>query len=345
MNILIVRFRQIGDALLSTVIMNTLRQNFPDATIDFVLNERIAPLFQGHPSIDHVITFSEEERHHALRYVRKVWNIVHRTRYDVIIDMRSTLNTVLFALFSPGTPYRIGLKKAYTLLLFNYRKQPDGSENMIDQNLSLLRPLERLRPIVPCRQFTLAITDKERNDFRDYMQACGADLRRPLLLIGVTAKIQDKCWSEDRMTWVLRQLLNEFPQAQLIFNYAPGEEEKRARAIWENLQRDPRILIDLKASSMRELYAMAHYIKLYFGNEGGARHVVHAAGVPSFVVMAPGNQKHRWLPQNEVYAGGIEVGDVVPESQLATMTRRQQYDAITQERVWEQLREVCRRFL
>ena len=44
MKILVVRFRQMGDAILATPLLSTLRANYPDAQIDFVLNERIAPL-------------------------------------------------------------------------------------------------------------------------------------------------------------------------------------------------------------------------------------------------------------------------------------------------------------
>ena len=47
MKILVIRFRQMGDAILATPLLSTLRANFPDAQIDFVLNERIAPLFKG----------------------------------------------------------------------------------------------------------------------------------------------------------------------------------------------------------------------------------------------------------------------------------------------------------
>ena len=60
MNILVIRFRQMGDAILATSLLNTLRHNFPEAQIHFVLNEKIAPLFQGHPSIDRIITFADE---------------------------------------------------------------------------------------------------------------------------------------------------------------------------------------------------------------------------------------------------------------------------------------------
>ena len=51
MKILVIRFRQMGDAILTTPLLSTLRKNFPEAEIDYILNERIAPLFEGHPAI------------------------------------------------------------------------------------------------------------------------------------------------------------------------------------------------------------------------------------------------------------------------------------------------------
>ncbi|MCF2672748.1 glycosyltransferase family 9 protein, partial [Fusobacterium varium] len=42
MKILIIRFKQIGDAVLSSVICNTLKKSFPEAEIDYVVYEHIA---------------------------------------------------------------------------------------------------------------------------------------------------------------------------------------------------------------------------------------------------------------------------------------------------------------
>ena len=166
--VLVVRFRQMGDAVLATPMLDTLRRNYPKAQIDFVLNERIAPLFAGHPAISRIITFTDDERHSPLRYIRKVWQVVHQTHYDVIIDMRSTMNTMLFALFSLSTPCRIGIRKPYTQLVFNHRFEGcKDDESMIDHNLLLLSPLGQLQP---AHHLSLHITQQERDDFRQYMQ-------------------------------------------------------------------------------------------------------------------------------------------------------------------------------
>ena len=340
MNILVIRFRQMGDAILATSLLNTLRHNFPEAQIHFVLNEKIAPLFQGHPSIDRIITFADEERHHFVHYLKRVWQIVHQTHYDIIIDMRSTPNTMLFARFSPHTPYRIGVKKSYTRLAFNHLIPPCGNKSMVEHDVNFATPLNAIRPIQPVKEFTLHITDEEKHAFGTYLQEQGLDLSKPIMLANVTAKLASKVWDEDRMVWVLHQFMQTYPHYQIIFNYAPGAEEENARRVYEKLGRPSQVFIDVQARSSRQLVAMGYFITLFFGNEGGARHIMHAARCPSFVICAPGNSKTVWLPQTSVPAQGISPADFATSKELAKMSREEQYALITKEAVWGKLKEV-----
>ena len=332
MKILVIRFRQMGDAILATPLLSTLKQTFPDAEIDFVLNERIAPLFEGHPALSHIISFTDKERHGFFSYINKVWRTVHHgARYDAIIDMRSTVNTMLFALFSPFTKYRIGIRKPYTWGIFNYRFEAcEDNESMIDHNLKLATPLTQQftstststsTPLTP--HLSLSITEQERQDFRQYMAAQGIDFSRPVMLVGVTAKLAHKTWPEDRMTQVLHLFIETSPQWQLIFNYAPGQEAENARRIYSNLSSTSNIFLNIEAKSPRQLAAMAANCTAYFGNEGGARHIVHAMGKPSLVICSPFASKTTWLPQNtDVLALGIDA---------------ESYDLITVDKVWSEL--------
>lgn len=345
MNILVIRFRQMGDAILATSLLNTLRHNFPEAQIHFVLNEKIAPLFQGHPSIDRIITFTDDERHHFVHYLKRVWQIVHHTHYDVIIDMRSTTNTMLFALFSHGSPFRIGIRKGYTRPAYNHPIPPCGDKSMVEHNVGLSSPLNAIRTILPVKEFTLHITDDEKQSFGSYMQRQGIDIAKPILLANVTAKLASKVWNEDRMVWVLDKFIRHYPDFQIIFNYAPGQEEENARRVFDKLGKPRQVFIDVQARTSRELVAMASYATLFFGNEGGARHIAQAVGCPSFVICAPGNSKSVWLPQNAVLAEGISPADMATADELATMSREQQYNLITKEIVWEHLNNITSRLL
>ena len=332
MKILVVRFRQMGDAILATPLLSTLRKNFPDAKIDFVLNERIAPLYEGHPAISRVITFTDDERHSFFTYIRKVWRIVHQTRYDAIIDMRSTVNTMLFALFSLRSKWRIGIRKPYTWGIFNHRFEGcEDNESMIDHNLKLSLPLQGQGGWMEDRNLSLSITEKEKQDFRSYMEQQGIDFSRPVMLIGVTAKLEHKTWSEDRMTETLRRFIAFYPDIQLIFNYAPGQEAENARRIYEQLGCPPNVMMNVEAKSPRQLAAMAANCTAYFGNEGGARHIVHAMGRPSLVICSPGASKTTWLPQDtDILAIGIDAVN---------------YDLITVDKVWPELQRFCETIL
>lgn len=332
-----------GDAILATSLLNTLRHNFPDAQIHFVLNERIAPLFKGHPSIDRCITFTDDERHHSLTYIRKVWHIVHETHYDVIIDMRSTMNTMLFAILSPSSTYRIGVDKGYTKIAFNHTIGPCGDKySMVEYDTRYALPLQTIRPIEPVYTFTLKITEEEKQDFGAYLTSQGINLNRPVMLANVTAKLASKVWMEDRMVWVLNHFLNQNPDYQIIFNYAPGQEEENARRIYAQMGKPHQVFIDIQAHSSRELVAMAGYMTLFFGNEGGARHIAQAAGCPSLAICAPENSKRVWIPQTQVLAEGISPIDTlstnnISEETYRKMSREEKYGLLTQEFVWNRL--------
>lgn len=341
--ILVIRFRQMGDAILATPMLNTLRKNFPDADITFVLNDRIAPLFDGHPAISRTITFSDDERHSFLTYLKKAWYVVHDTRYDVIIDMRSTINTLPFTLFSLRSKYRIGIRKPYTYGIMNHRFEGcESHESMISHNLRLTEPLRGMidnSTWKEDRNLTLSITEKEKQDFYLYMQQQGIDFNRPIMLVGVTAKLPDKTWPEERMTEILRRFINTFPQWQLIFNYAPGREADNARRIYDTLQLPSHVFLNIAAKSPRQLAALAANCTAYFGNEGGARHIVHAMGRPSLVICSPNASKTTWLPQDtDILAQGIAASDVID---VTGLTREAQYNSITVDEVWKRLQAFC----
>lgn len=334
--ILIIRFRQIGDSILAAAMCSSLKQSFPDSEIHIVLNERIAPIFNNHPDIDKVITFSNEENKNFFKYIRKIINVVNATKYDVIIDMRSTIRTLLFSLFSLRTPIRIGKKKYYTFLL-NRRIEPaTGYSSMVQDNQKFIDSLRDICNIIRTHDFRLYVSKEEKEQFRNYMKNCGIDFNRPVILTGVTTKIIEKRWNPDYMKEIIKRLM-KIKDAQIIFNYAPGREEEECHRLYEELGRPENIKIGIKACSIRELMALVANSTFYFGNEGGTRHLVQALGIPSFAIFSPGAAKFKWLPKNSTPADGIDVTDVTSNEERQELSREAQYNLITPDLVWKRL--------
>ena len=166
--ILVIRFRQIGDSILAIALCSTLKRSFPTAEVHFVVNKNIAPLYEGHPDIDKIFTFDKNENKPFHVYIKKVWQVVHQNQYDVIIDMRSTIRTLLFSLFSLHTPFRIGRIKGYTRFLLNYPIDTYNKSlniDMVQRDLLLATPLETIAPITYTKEIKLYIKDTEKEEF------------------------------------------------------------------------------------------------------------------------------------------------------------------------------------
>lgn len=345
MNILIIRFRQIGDSVLGLGLCTTLKRTFPDAQIHYVLNKGIAPLYQYHPDVDRVITFDKEENASWRAYVKKVWKVVHDTKYDAIIDMRSTPRTLLFSLFSLHTPYRIGRKKWYAHGLLNYlvdTYKEESQASMLERNLWLAEPFEKVADVQYTDEFRLYTTKEEREKYQAYMESMGIDFSKPVMLVGVTTKLEHKCYPEDYMIEVLKAFMEKHPDWQLVFNYAPGKEEENARKIYHSLGCPEQVKIDLQANSLRALMLLCELSSFYFGNEGGARHIAQAMGTPSCAIFSPSAQKSMWLPINDISAVGISCEDVLSPEELGKLSPEECYRKITPELVLKVL-EGCLR--
>jgi heptosyltransferase-3 len=343
--ILVIRFRRVGDAVLGTSLCTSLRKTFPDAEIHYLLNTPIAPLYEGHPDVDKVITFDNRDDKHFFRYIRRVWAIVRANKYDVIIDMRSTVRTLLFSLFSPGTRFRIGTKKGYSFLALNHPvdNRGDKTSSMIEHNLAFLKPLEKIAPVNYCRDFRLYVTDTEKQHFHSYMEQAGVNFTKPVILAVVSARLQHKIWDKERMKQILQKIIDGY-DAQIIFNFVNAEREF-AINIHQEMANHSNIFTNIEANSLRDLCALSANCDFFFGNEGGARHLAQALDVPSFAIFPPKIAKKRWLPATSERFAGISPDDFCSKADQKNMTYEDRFALITVERVWAQLKPMLDHYM
>lgn len=344
--VLVIRFRRIGDAVLSTVICSTLRKNFPGAEIHYVVDAYMGDMFEQHPAIDRVITFSHGENCHFLSYLRKVKLLMQTEHYDVIVDTRATLKTLWFSLFSFSSKFRIGTWKYYNVFLHNYRvknQQRRDTRDEVARNLALLQPLEQLKPLEYISDFHLSVSERERADFRSYMEQQGIDFSRPVVVCAPLTRVIGKMWSKERMKEVLFRMIKQY-DAQLIFNYSK-DEKRAALLLCAEMQNDEHIFINIEADTLRKLGAMFTQVDFFFGNEGGPRHIAQAFHVPGFAIYPPNVDKDKWLPNASERYQGISPRDVAVDFELLKQSEEEQFAWITPDRVWERLQPMLDRFL
>ncbi len=81
-HILVVNMRRLGDVLLTTPLLRTLRRGFPKATVDILVFRGSERILQGNPDIDHALTLPERA---SLRETFATMRRVLR-KYDLVLS-------------------------------------------------------------------------------------------------------------------------------------------------------------------------------------------------------------------------------------------------------------------
>lgn len=342
--IIVLRFRRVGDAVLSSALCSSLRKTFPHAEIHYVLNAEIAPLFENHPDIDRVISFEKEEMKDWKVYLRKVCQIMRMGKYDLIVDTRATVKTLWFSLFCLSSPFRIGRKKPYNHFIHNYRPGTQIDDDEVGRTLCLLSPLEKEFKVQYVRDFSVYVTLDEKIFFRRLMQEKGIDFSKPVIVCAVTARLTYKVWKMEYMKRLLQRIIDNY-DVQLIFNYGGKEEENAAIRLQEEMGNAPCTFTNVKAGSLRELTAMLANSDFFFGNEGGPRHISQALDIPSFAIFPPGISKKKWLPNACNRFQGIEPEDVSDKARNEKLSYQEKFEFISVDEVWNRLQPMLNQFL
>ena len=95
--ILIVSLRRIGDLLLTTPVIRSVRRAWPEAQIDVLVFDGTAGIIAGNPDIDHILTMPQRPTAaESLRLIRRLWR-----SYDVAVSTQSGDRPTVFA-FAAG---------------------------------------------------------------------------------------------------------------------------------------------------------------------------------------------------------------------------------------------------
>ncbi len=150
---LIIQTAFLGDVVLATALIESLRQHFPEAKIDFLLRKGAEHLLQGHPHISKLYVWDKQQR--KLKNLWRIAREVRRARYTHTINTHRGATTGFVTALS-GAGERRGFSKnpfswCYTRKA-EHRFSKPGEEPVLhetDRNQRLISDLCGLAPAKP----------------------------------------------------------------------------------------------------------------------------------------------------------------------------------------------------
>ena len=108
MKFLIIQTAFIGDVILATSLVETLRRQFPQAKIDFLLRKGNEQLLVGHPALRNVLVW--EKKKAKYRSLFQVLFSIRKERYDLVVNCQRFAASGFLTAFS-GAKASVGFEK------------------------------------------------------------------------------------------------------------------------------------------------------------------------------------------------------------------------------------------
>lgn len=288
--VLIVRLRSIGDTVLTTPSLFALRRFLPDAQLDVLLEDWVAPVLDGSDLVDRVVTIPRESKTARARVAREL----RAARYDVVYNLHGGTTATLLTR-ATGANHRVGFEH-YQYARLHTDLAPSSLEiwqrpklHSVEQQLALIGWTGV--PVTDRPPTKLAVTDSALAAVSEKLRAARFDLDQggPFAVIHPAAAFETKRWAVEKFARVVEEVAARGLTPVVIV--AP-EEKQISEAV---TQASSARIISLRDLSLPEVTALSSRARLFIGNDSGIAHIAAAAGAPCVVIFGSSNTVH-WRP-------------------------------------------------
>src|ERR1700723_1145555 len=272
---LLVRLSSLGDVVHALPAASALRDAFPDARIDWVIDARWQRLLEGNPDINEAIAFDRKQAGALSSLIRKL----RAAQYTCAIDFQGLYKSALLALAS-GAPRRIGFQSSYAREglvagFYTDRLNPHGPHK-VDHNCTLV---EGAGAQLGLPRFPLAVRpDDEDLVARELNNRSITDF----YVLNPGGGWLSKCWPAERYGELHRKLAERHGWRAVV-TVGPGEENL-ARDLIHAAGDSAPIAIPL---ALGPLMAVLRRAKLMVSADTGPLHIASALGSPVVGLFGP----------------------------------------------------------
>ncbi|TSA22766.1 MAG: putative lipopolysaccharide heptosyltransferase III [Betaproteobacteria bacterium] len=317
--ILVIKFRHIGDVLLTAPLISTLKQGLPEVRVYAAVKEGTEAMLEGHPDLDTLFVLpvrraTESHLHFMWRSLRFLWQL-RRERIDLAINTTEGDRGILLA-WLIGARERWGIVKPGREKTWQARKLTrhfaplDGYTHTVIRNLALAAPLG----LPECREVKLFVSDADRARVSTLLTTQGVTKDTPLIHCHPASRWLFKCLPAHTVAEVIDWL--QAGGYRVVLTCAPDPRERTLLdAILAAAKSAP---IDLGGQlSLKQTAALSAMSRLFFGVDSAPMHMAAAVGTPTLGVFGPsgtfdwGPWPNGWQGEGTPYPGwnGIKHAD------------------------------------
>ncbi|MGA9568962.1 MAG: glycosyltransferase family 9 protein [Candidatus Acidiferrales bacterium] len=274
---LLVRLGSLGDIIHALPAASALRDAFPEARIDWLIEPKWRRLLEGNPDLTEIIPLEKKSASGLISTIRKL----RAARYTCAIDFQGLYKSALPA-FASGAPRRIGFPSTYARegfasMFYTDKINPRGAHK-VDHNLTLAEAAgAAARTSSPRFPLTLRPED-EKQVTQELARHNIADF----YVLNPGGGWRSKCWPPERYGELHHRLAAQLGWRSVI-SFGPGEE-RLAQELVSAAGTLPPVVLPL---GLGPLMALLRRAKFVVSADTGPLHLASALGTPVVGLYGP----------------------------------------------------------
>ena len=267
----------IGDAIMTTPAVRTIRENFPAAEITILAYPWVADIFTACPHVDRVMLYEKKGRHKGLAGMWRLGRELAAQRFDLAILLQNAFSAAVLALIA-GIPVRAGYRRDGRGLLLSHGVTIRKSTRERHQVYYYQEMLKDLGLVCSPQELFLALPDSANVWARDFLAATG----RPVVGLNPGAAYGPaKRWPAERYAGLAKRLAEEQGATLLVFGTTADAEaaaEIGAAAVGQ--------VHDLTGkTTLAQAMALIGLCDAFVTNDSGLMHVAAALKTPLVAIF------------------------------------------------------------
>ena len=282
--ILVFSFSFIGDAVLSTAVIQPLRKHFPNSHITFLVGPLAFDLLGNDPQLDAILAYDNRGEHSGLKGRMQLIKTLRREKFDLVVNLRDS-----FIARCIGAEH-------WSLV------RGDRNRHAVTRYLEVLSShgvgTTDAHP-------HLQLTEAAHATASRFLAKAGLTSERLLIGIHPGGNWEYKLWRAEKYAQLATALRKRQNASILLF---AGPNERKLQSQVAGMMDTPPILVE--TDNLREVTALIAACDIYIGNDTGPMHIAAAVGTP--VVALFGSTNHirsgPYGDEHKVVQSGIDLG-------------------------------------
>ncbi len=294
--ILIIRRSALGDTIHTLPLAEALRRLYPDARIDWVVEDKAMKFVVDNPLLDKVYVIYKKSAN--IFSFLKLISEIREVKYDIAIDTQQLLKSAVIMGLS-GAKRKIALSDGREFsgifaneIIKTKRRQFDIHYHVVKRNLEIAEYLgadtENFRFVLP------EFPEESKKRAKELLSGRNRDLKTVILAPETTW--ENKHWTVEGWRDLIRYLKGK---VNLVYTGTANDKGLSEAVLSEVYQKD---IINLRGkTNLEELTEIFRLSDLVITPDSGSAHIAWATGIPAVITLFFATSSERTAPFGEKY--------------------------------------------